>query len=343
MFVVLDRKTVIMTVPPFIRVAWAITLTFLFASTAAVAEELKDRFDFWQSNAFECSVDAINFPSRPTGDNKQPCDDGDMTMFNGLLCYSGDERGCEGVRQAQDPVTGRWYRSPRIRLRGNDRGGADFSPDMAMGVQLYLIKTHDTARAEKWAEWLDKLTPCTLKGFGNSCLLYGIPRFCAPEQGCTMRPGDAASLAVTFDYLHSQFHMKPLPDGRLRGYLSTFKNWSGTTSELSAMFNRPGFPQHLAAVQILIMRGVNRGSSKIDDVASGLAGKPENDGNAFFSYVANRPRDEIVTKTLARCPAPNRLPTPPLHQWQWERAKADKAWEHSCYWDCIFMAHLLGM
>lgn len=195
---------------------------------------------------------------------------------------------------------------------------------------------------EKWAEWLHQLTPCSLEGFGDTCLLYGVPRFCAPEPGCTMRPGDAASLAVTFEYLH-HLGMKPLPNGRLRGYLSTFKNWAEFASKLSAEINRPGFPQNLAAVQIMIMRAIDHGSSGIDKVAEKLAGAKENDGNTFFAYIAGKERAEVVRMALERCPTPDRLPTPPLHQWQWERAVADKAWEHSCYWDCIFMGRLLGL
>lgn len=329
---------------PVFLAAVQLLLGLLLMSPAAADEALlKQRFDFWQSKAFSCTVDVISFPSRPTGDPKQPCDDGDMTMFNGLLCFSGDERGCTGVREAQDPETGQWFRSPRIRLKGNDRGGAQFSPDMALGVQLYLIKTRDVARAEKWAHWLHRLTPCTLEGFGNDCLVYGIPRFCAPEIGCTMRPGDAASLAETFDFLHKNAGMAPLPDGRLRGYLSTFKNWSGWLGELSANWNRPGYPQHLAAVQIVILRAIGKGSSDLDDAAIDLSNLPVNKGNAFFAFVAGKPRVDVITQTLDRCPSETALPQPPLHQWQWEREVADKAWEHSCYWDCIFMARMLGL
>jgi hypothetical protein len=320
-----------------------VLMALMQGPSAANDSQFEQRLAFWETNAFQCSVNGIKFPSRPTGNKDQPCDDGDMTMFNGLLCFAGDERGCIGVREAQDPNTGEWFRSPRIRINGNDRGGAQFSPDQALGVQLYLIKTHDADRADKWAHWLHELTPCTFQAPHNGCFLYGVPRFCAPEQGCTMRPGDAASLAATFDYLYQNAGMKPLPDGRLRGYLSTFKNWSDTFAGISAEWNRAGYPQHLAAIQILILRAIGKGSSELDKKASDLAAKPENAGNAFLAYLAGKPRADVVAQVLPRCPSEASLPTPPLHQWQWEREVSDEAWKNSCYWDCIFMARLLGL
>ncbi|ATQ56359.1 hypothetical protein [Paracoccus yeei] len=330
----------------------AISLTVALAlfcsvqsSHAAENEELlQERFAFWSHQAFYCKVDNITFPSRPTGTASQPCDDGDMTLFNGLLCFAGDERGCTGVREAQDPKTGEWFRSPRIRLRGNDRGGASFSPDMALGVQLYLLKTKDVKRAETWANWLHDLTPCSVENpfDTDQCWLWGLPRFCAPEDGCTMRPGDAAALSHTFDYMHAKHGMAPLPHGRLRGYLATFDSIGQFMTEMNSIFNKPGFSQHLVAVEVLIMKAIYGDKDDLTGIAKRLANKSENQGNAFFSYLAKRDRAQVISEVLARCPSPEKLPVPPLKQWQWERDNEDKAWEHSSYWDCIFMARLLG-
>jgi hypothetical protein len=319
-----------------------VAVLFAVAATASLASEdrLNQAYAFWEANAFQCQVDGISFPSRPTGNSAQPCDDGDMTMFNGLLCYAGDERGCQGVRDAQDPVTGEWFRSPRIRLKGNDRGGASFSPDMAMGVQLYLIKTRDVERAEKWAHWLDgmKVRLCRL----GVCV--EPQSFCKPEPGCVIRPGDAASLAKTFDYLHKSAGMAPLRDGSdLRGYLSTAKDWGNILIWFSSLINKPGYSQHLVAVDVVIERMTSGKAEALKGEAERLAGKSVNEGNAFFSYLAGKDRAVVVQQVLARCPSVSSLPQPPLHQWQWERETTDKAWMHSCYWDCIFMAKLLGI
>ena len=321
-----------------------LTLLALFSCVSAHATEglLLERLAYWRANAFLCTApDKTTFPSRPTGDVQQPCDDGDITLFNGLLCASGEQHGCRGVANAIDMQTGQWYRSPRIRQSGNDRGGSAFSPDMALGVQLYVIKTNDIARASKWLTWLHTHVPCTIELFGK-CWLHGLPRFCTDdveEKGCTMRPGDAAMLAATVSYLQKGGGLPPLPDGRLRGYLGSFSGIGAQLEQLSSIVNKPGYSQHLVAVSILLHRMLGNADPLLEDAAKRLRAK--NPGNAFFSYLAGASRSETLMETLARCPNPNIPLKLPLHQWQWERENEDKAWEHSCFWDCIFMANLL--
>jgi hypothetical protein len=319
-------------------------MTLLLSSSFATASpELDDRFKYWDEQAFLCPAgDGTTFPSRPTGLAAQPCDDGDMTLFNGLLCAAGESRGCDAVANSQDPATGQWFRSPRIRLRGNDRGGSDFSPDMALGVQLYLVKTGDVGRAEKWLAWLHRSVPCGFELFGK-CILDGIPRFCtddAKEKGCVMRPGDAAALAKTVSYLQIRHGMPTLPDGRLRGYLGTMSGAGPQLEEISSYVNKPGFSQHLVGVSILLYRMLGRQDSMLSESTKRLVNK--NPGNAFYSILNRSPADYIVKEILYRCPNPNIPLKQPLHQWQWERENEDKAWEHSCFWDCIFTRRLLA-
>lgn len=310
----------------------------------AAGATLEERSAYWEQKAFLCSAgDGTLFPSRPTGDQVQPCDDGDITLFNGLLCAAGDVRGCEGVATAQDPSTGQWHRSPRIRLHGNDRGGSAFSPDMALGVQLYLITTGDAARAQKWLTWLHNNVPCALELFGK-CLVEGIPRFCtddAKEKGCVMRPGDAAALSETVSFLQNRHGLATLPSGRLRGYLGTMSGLGPQLEEISSYVNKPGFSQHLVGVSIMLYRSLGFVDPKLDSAAQRLVDK--NPGNAFYSILARRPRAQIVAEILDRCPNPNIPLKYPLKQWQWERENADRAWESSCYWDCIFAKGLLTL
>lgn len=318
-----------------------LTILVLVATAPAVASELDDRFAYWNKSAFLCQAsDGTLFPSKPTSGDAQPCDDGDMTLFNGLLCAAGDQRGCQGVANAQDPVTGQWHRSPRIRLNGNDRGGSAFSPDMALGVQLYLVKTGDVIRAKKWLDWLHTHVPCAIELFGR-CLLDGIPRFCTDdvvEKGCVMRPGDAAALSATVTFLQRNMDLQALPNGRLRGYLGTMSGQGPQLEEISSYVNKPGFSQHLVGVSILLYRMLGFTDKKLDEAAERLAKK--NPGNAFFSILARRPQHQIISEVLYRCPNPNIPLKPPLHQWQWERENEDMAWESSCYWDCIFIRGL---
>lgn len=308
---------------------------------SAMAEDLKERLDFWKSKAFLCEPSpGTAFPSRPTGEASQPCDDGDITLFNGLLCAAGNDLGCAAVADAQNPETGEWFRSPRIRRHGNDRGGSSFSPDMALGVELYLIKTHDIERARKWLLWLDDHVACSIELFGN-CLVRALPRFCtddAAEKGCTMRPGDAAELSATVTYLQDKYGLQTLPDGRLRGYLGTFSGSAPKFEALSAQWNKPGYSRHLVGVSLMLMRMMDLNDPYLE--AAGLELAKKEPKNAFFSYLAGGKFGNAKALTLELCPSPTNLPIPPLNQWQWERTDSEYAGKNSCYWDCIFMADL---
>lgn len=208
-------------------------------STAQTAEDLlKQRMNFWLQNAPLCN----GYPSKLYEDGKG-CSDGDMNLFSGLLCAAGvkDSQGkligCESVAAAQDQE-GRWFRSPRHRLdpkidaEEHKANIASFSPDMALGAQLYLVTTRNKSRGDLWLKWLDEHRPC----WGASepdCKIdieippilsihkinaRGLPRFCTDEPGppqpedtdldkklrelridprCSMRPGDLAVLAKT--------------------------------------------------------------------------------------------------------------------------------------------------
>ena len=316
----------------------------MLASAAAQVDPLEARAALWESKALMCPAEPSRnaFPTKQTGENAQPCDDGDITLFNGLLCAAGDQRGCQGVAEAQNPATGEWARSPRIRVLGhNDRGDAFFSPDMALGLQLYFVKTGDVERAWRWLNWMHEHVACSIELL-DTCVLRALPRFCtndAKDKGCTMRPGDAAQLAATVGYLQKQYGMPALPDGRLRGYLGSFSGYGPAITEIDANLNDAGFPQHLVGVSVLLMRAMGQTDPRIAAAAATLAKKQP--GNAFFRYLDEGNTAGVMNVVLQKCPAPDRLPTQPLIQWQWEREEADKAWEHSSYWDCIFMAHLL--
>lgn len=312
----------------------------------AAADELADRMKLWNERAMLCPAPAgavyQSFPTKQTGES-QPCDDGDMTLFNGLLCMAGDERGCKGVADAQDPVSGQWHRSPRLRALGyNDRGDAGFSPDMALGVQLYLVKTRDVARAQKWLTWLHEKTACSIELSGK-CLVYALPRFCTDGKGqaCTIRPGDAAALAGTVNFLQKNAGLADLPDGRLRGYLGTVSGWGPFIAMMDSMLNKDGFSQHLTGVGISLYRMIGNTDPRLQEAAQRLAEK--NPRNAFFVYLNEGKSANALKITLEKCPKSDTVLTPPLYQWQWERDENETipAWKQTCYWDCIFMGRLL--
>lgn len=318
------------------------------AMASALADPLDDlraRMAFWRAEAFVCPAATPAFPSSETGEPAQPCNDGDMTLFNGLLCHAGEQRGCDAVRNAQDPSTGEWHRSPRIRALGrNDRGDANFSPDMALGVQLYALRTRDVDRFYKWLLWMHDNVACSVE-IAGICVLRALPRFCtndAPNAGCTLRPGDAALLALTVDRLQRDAGMKALPDGRLRGHLGSFGSLRNVIVEFDSLLNKPGYSQHILAVGLMVARATGAKDAGIDGALARLAGKPENQGNAFFTYL-NGQRIQAIAETLQRCPGPSNPSARPVNEWQWERDTQAQAWKRSNYWDCIFMGRLLGV
>lgn len=76
----------------------------------------------------------------------------DGTLFDGLLCFSGEEESCRAVKASQDD-SGRFWRAPAWVGTEDDR---TFSRDMALGVLAYLFKTKDREAATKWIEFIER-------------------------------------------------------------------------------------------------------------------------------------------------------------------------------------------
>jgi hypothetical protein len=309
-------------------------------------EELGSRLIVWKQAAPVCPVLGVSFATKQLSDPKQPtqiCDDGDMTLFNGLLCSAGVEIGCLGVAEARESATGKWHRSPRIRVLGkNDRGNADFSPDMALGVTLYAIKKGAAAEVYQWLSWISENTPCAIKGL-HPCpeTLKLEPRFCELAE-CVIRPQDYQVLALLVTYLQLKHSMQELPNGRLRGLIGSFNGHAELAKTVAALINDPGFPQHLVGTSVLIYMLKDLATTSLEIQAAAKILQTRNTGNAFFTFLAEGKSDLAVRETLDRCPSdPSKLQAP-LMQWQWERANQEQAWTQSMLWDCIFMARLLS-
>lgn len=312
------------------------------AAQPGIAPKIDDPFEkLWRSGAPVCKASvegvAVQFPS------KRDCNDGDMTLFNGLLCAAGFDEGCEGVRLAQDG-TGRWHRSPRLRNDPSLYPQSSFSPDMAIGVQLYFIAAKDraaaTATARRWVSWLEESVPCMAVG-ANGCIFKSpIPRFCTDdeERGCAMRPGDAALLASTLEFVRAM----PPAQTTVGAYLRQFKGDMTNLLTLSATVNKPGYSRHLVAASALAFQLINVGS--VEDKARVLAAanilallEPE---NPFFLKIAGRSQDAVNSATLAVCPATLEEVPAEKDEWTWERTWSDAAWRRTMLWDCLFARKL---
>src|SRR5215467_8267273 len=134
------------------------------------ADELADRIkDFWgPPRAFLCRG---AFPAKFDPLDGEQCGDGDMTLFNGLLCLSGEKDfSCNAVKQSQG-TDGRWWRSPRRVGQEHPQYMVSFSPDQALGVLSYVLAKHDTAAFDSWLGWItahrQRLSSGQIKGLAK--------------------------------------------------------------------------------------------------------------------------------------------------------------------------------
>ena len=79
---------------PAARLVWS-SIKFLvaFNISASFAGGLSEALRWWEPpQAFLCAATTGDFPSKFSSSDPSNCDDGDMTLFNGLLCQAGDQR-----------------------------------------------------------------------------------------------------------------------------------------------------------------------------------------------------------------------------------------------------------
>jgi hypothetical protein len=156
--------------------------------------ELNRRIDYWRARLPFCNWPGIaSYPSKYDADVlyddldplKGQCNDGDGVIFNGVLCVSGDDRGCDAVKRSQGP-NGQFWRSPRKvggALSGNETG---FSPDHVLGVWAYVAQKRDGEAFRNWINWIDG---------------QPRPRVCEDDK-CTFGPSDCPMLDMLALLVH---------------------------------------------------------------------------------------------------------------------------------------------
>jgi hypothetical protein len=150
--------------------------------------------------------DLPSFPSFPSkvnvASNDWICDNGDMNLFNGLLCavsISGDkDEGCKAVQRGQD-ADGSWWRAPsKVGIpdpsQNPDTVQTTFNSDQALGVYLYLEQTGDAEAFGRWLDWISNNPICNTTS-GN-CGWPGQARFCSNFGDCAMHPIDCALILL---------------------------------------------------------------------------------------------------------------------------------------------------
>lgn len=312
-----------------------VALGILF--TGARATELTEGRAFWETHAYWCDLAPPAFPSKEALGHPDDCDDGDMTLFNGLLCVAGVAAGCDGVARAQGP-DGRWWRSPRRIGWEAPVHDVSFSPDQSLGVLLYVLTKHDRAAFDRWTSWLEANRPCAIE-IADHCVQRGWLRFCRDDadKRCTLRPADCVRIEMTARSLGTD-------GGVCRRVMKELKLPEDVLLDIddflvsSAAVNDPGYPLHLVAAGIVLARLNGVDTPKLRQAAGILAARVPD--NPFFQFLHSGTTTATVTATLGICPAPDRLSTNRF-QWVWEREPKPESWRESMYWECVFLANLL--
>jgi hypothetical protein len=371
-----------------------------FSTFGAISDSklalLKNAATLWESEGNLPTCEGFptkRNPDHAENDSRYLCNDGDMTLFSGLLCAAGDKRGCDAVFAAKNSE-GRWFRSPRrskdssIDQAEAKDGVASFSPDMALGVQLYLATTKDIMSGTQWYQWLDRNRPCWLFSEPNCGLpsnvndmlenvfkvgrienIRGWPRFCrddVKEMGCTMRPGDLAILEETriglgikdnnaeecnwknssdifnLQYWSAMLNFENITKGGFFKLLDINCNKAAPWVASGALLNKPGFPQHLVAVEILLAKKLGIQDPLQEQSARILTQNQPN--NPFFSYLVEGATDKVADLVIKQCPSTQaEIDQSKKYQWSWERNDSEHANKNSVLWDCVFMVKLLGI
>jgi hypothetical protein len=311
-----------------------VLLAVLAAPLSLSALDFSAEKQFWLDNVVEYCQ---GHPS------KGECDDGDSTIFNGLLCLSGEQAGCDTVRLAQGS-DGRWWRSPR-RVDGNLGELASFSKDQSLGVMLYLVATRDTQAAQAWMEWMKKHRPCITKKpdwMGGGCLIRSeIYRYCdddEDEQGhstfsCSLTPDSWGLLDRVWGYLglEKTGHMRQFAGKDLTEY-----------TLIEARAAAPGYRLHLKAISALLREYAGGEYSRTRNAELiGILAERE-PLNPFFRYMHGEAFEDIAPDMLEMCPSEGDDLGFRRHQWSWERTMGSRPWEESMGWECIFLANLMA-
>lgn len=309
----------------------------LASNEASHGDELGSRLEYWRREAFECALQAPAFPSKEVLNRPAECDDGDMTLFNGLLCSSGDPFGCDAVARSQGD-DGRWWRSPRRIGWEAPQHDVSFSPDQSLGVLLFAIATGQKDRLARWLAWIENNRPCEIAIAGR-CLQRGWLRFCRDDfdKRCSLRPADCVRIELTAQRLGI--------DGSLcRRVMKELQLPESMLLPLddfllsSAAVNDIGYPLHLAAVGLFLARQSGFKSDKVRAATEVLVARQSE--NAFFLFLRDGNTPAVQQMLFLTCPATDR-PSGNRFQWTWERETKTDAWKESMYWDCIFLGRLL--
>lgn len=239
---------------------------------------------------------------------KENCEVGDAALFNGLMCLSGDELSCEGIRRSQGSDGRMWRAEYRVAADAVN----SFSRDMALGVLAYLVKTRDRELALRWMNWIES----------NDF------RLCreSSDNRCSFTPGFLTLFREVWEFIG----LPATPQMRA----AVFED--SVMALLQARFAPAGFEMHLAGVNALIRKSMGQDSPTLNSLTDALTVRQPL--NPFFGYLALGARAQVVQQTLDWCP--QSYPEERA-EWSFERDEANKPWQRSMGWECVMLINFM--
>jgi hypothetical protein len=191
-------------------------------------DSLSERMVLWRKQVMYCDIygnivseQPETYPTKewPEAEKRkevpETCNDGDMLLFNGMLCAVGENAGCAAVQKAFDEESGQWWRSPAILKRHVDNSEEpNLNSDQVQGLLLYILENHDGTRFRRWLEWVRNM---------------GMPkRFCslpaASQSKCVFKGDDCALiLLVAITVGEQSAGLSVCPPTDLIGFLLPYK------------------------------------------------------------------------------------------------------------------------
>ncbi len=242
------------------------------------------------------------------------CPFGDMTIFSGLSCISGETQRCNDVKRAQG-TDGRWWRSPSVI--GDDSVKNTFSRDQSKGALAYLVATKDVEAAKSWEKYLNehnqKMCPKTT------------------DNRCTITSGTGRLFGAVWTYLGL----------KKSSWMEKGERSAEYVDQVMARFQPDNFPMHLNAVNIYVRREIERrggpAAESHDQKTLKILVKRE-PKNPFFLMLRKGPTAEVAKLILEKCP--DQRPEAVRLDWAWQRGQDDAPWKVSSGHECIFIINM---
>lgn len=256
--------------------------------------------------------------------------DGDMLIFGGLLCASGEPEGCKLVSNSRS-ADGRFWRSPD-KVNNLKPDESSFSGDQFNGAVAFLSSQSDKAIFHEYLSYILN-TRQDLPSQSNS--IYKAYKTCSDDKAyqCVLAGPEwmwLQKLAMVFGETNNLPADVSNPE--------TFFGFNYDAMLWQAALSPAGYRLHLTGVQVLLARILGGDDKKLQLISAVLAGRqPE---NPFFLYL-HLGNDQRIENLLYNMCSTTRQQAR-YDDWAWQRASSQQAWNNSMIWDCVFLYGLLN-